>query len=356
MLRFIVLCAYIAIHSVAFSTLDGSSTICSSGRSRLQLHVPPVHHTNHHGNIATTTSPSNIPFVVTKPPTITARLLATSGGDIDSDTTTTSTPALKHRLFAEALGTFLIVHLGCGVVCASLFHGAQTGLWQIAAAWSLAVALAIYTTASVSGAHLNPAVTVAMATVRQFSPKEVAPYVLAQLTGAFGGAAWNLCLFRESIAAWEATAGIVRKTAAGVASASAFGEYWSVSSWFPALLAETSGTFVLALVVFALTHEKNDAVSPALVPAVIGGTVGALISVLAPLTQAGFNPARDFGPRLVAWWLGGWSRAVALQGWWVYVVGPVLGAVLGGLVVDKILFAGNGEDELEEWRTNYSRT
>lgn len=353
MLRFVVLCAYIAIDSVAFSALDVSTTIPSSSRSR--LHAPLVH--TKHGHIAATittnknnnNNPSNIPFVAATKQPMATRLLATSGGgsDNNSDTTTTSSSTtLWHKLFAEALGTFLIVHLGCGTVCAALFHGAQTGLWQIAAAWSLAVALAIYTTASVSGAHLNPAVTVAMALVR-FSPtlgfQEVVPYVLAQLTGAFAGAALNLGLFGESIAAFEATEGIVRGTAAGVASAKAFGEYWSVSSWFTALLAETSGTFVLALVVFSLTHEKNDAVAPALVPAVIGGTVGALISVIAPLTQAGFNPARDFGPRLVTWWLGGWGRAVSLQGWWVYVLGPILGAVLGGFVADKVLFGEKHE-------------
>ena len=84
-------------------------------------------------------------------------------------------------------------------------------------------------------------------------------------------------------------------------------------------------------------HEKNDAMKDAFVPPVIGLTVGALIAVIAPITQAGFNPARDFGPRIVAF-LAGWKE-VAFKGCWVYIVAPVLGALLGATVADKILYA-----------------
>ena len=73
-----------------------------------------------------------------------------------------------------------------------------------------------------------------------------------------------------------------------------------------------------------------------LIPPLIGTTVGALIAVLAPLTQAGFNPARDFGPRIVAY-LAGW-KAVAFQGWWVYVLGPIVGAIFGATIADKVLY------------------
>jgi glycerol uptake facilitator protein len=73
------------------------------------------------------------------------------------------------------------------------------------------------------------------------------------------------------------------------------------------------------------------------IPPIIGATVGALIAVLAPLTQAGFNPARDFGPRIVAY-LAGW-KTVAFQGWWVYVLGPLLGAPFGAAVADKVLYS-----------------
>lgn len=106
-----------------------------------------------------------------------------------------------------------------------------------------------------------------------------------------------------------------------------------------AFLAEAFGTALLAFVVFALTHPRNhkDVPQKAFVPALIGSFVGGLIVVIAPLTQAGFNPARDFGPRLVAY-LAGW-RTIAFQGWWVYVVAPIVGAPIGAFLADKVLYA-----------------
>jgi glycerol uptake facilitator protein len=97
------------------------------------------------------------------------------------------------------------------------------------------------------------------------------------------------------------------------------------------------GTGLLAFVIFALTHEKNEVMKDGFVPPLIGLTVGALIAVIAPLTQAGFNPARDFGPRIVAF-LAGW-KAVAFKNWWVYVIAPIVGAPIGAAVADKILYA-----------------
>jgi glycerol uptake facilitator protein len=110
-----------------------------------------------------------------------------------------------------------------------------------------------------------------------------------------------------------------------------------------AFLAEAIGTGVLAFVIFALTNPKNDAMkgNNGFIPLLIGLTVGALIAVLAPLTQAGFNPARDFGPRIVAF-LAGW-KAVAFQNWWVYVLAPMVGAPLGAALADKVLYGGLDE-------------
>lgn len=104
-----------------------------------------------------------------------------------------------------------------------------------------------------------------------------------------------------------------------------------------ACFAEALGTAILAFVIFALTNPKNDTVkNKVFIPPLIGATVGALIAVIAPLTQAGFNPARDFGPRIVAW-LAGW-KAVALQGWWVYAAPPFIGAPIGAFIADKLLY------------------
>ena len=105
-----------------------------------------------------------------------------------------------------------------------------------------------------------------------------------------------------------------------------------------ALLVEAFGTAVLSFVVFSLTHPKNDCQkNKVFIPPIIGATVGGLICVLAPLTQAGFNPARDFGPRFVALFAG-WG-SIAFQQWWVYVLGPIIGAVGGGALADRVLYA-----------------
>ena len=108
-----------------------------------------------------------------------------------------------------------------------------------------------------------------------------------------------------------------------------------------ALFTEAYGTSILAFVIFSLTHKQNTYTqnknASIVIPPLIGGTVAILISVIAPLTQAGFNPARDFGPRLVTAFMG-WGKNVAFKGWWVYVLGPILGALIGGWFADCCFF------------------
>lgn len=269
--------------------------------------------------------------------------LALSGGASSSDLESTSNRIrgkvqLMREMIAEFFGTYIIVQLGCGTVCAAIFKSAQAGLWQIAAVWSIAVTLAICATASISDAHLNPAITLAFATSRGFPWRKVLPFIVAQTSGAVVAAAINFGLYHDSIAQFEAANNIVRGAAESIKSASAFGEYWSVSSWAGAFFAEAYGTAMLAFMIFALTNPRNEttAKSPFLIPPLIGATVGALISVIAPLTQAGFNPARDFGPRIVSW-LAGWG-GIAMKGWWVYVFAPIIGAIIGGKLADTILY------------------
>lgn len=265
--------------------------------------------------------------------------LSLSGGANDTaDNVAPKKSLIVHEMIAEFVGTFIIVQLGCGTVCSAIFKSAQTGLWQIAAVWSIAVTLAISATASISGAHLNPAITLALASNRDFSFRKVLPYIFAQVTGAIAAAGVNFALFHESIAQFEATNNIVRGASESIKSASAFGEYWTTSSWVVAFFAEAYGTAMLAFMIFALTNPKNEVTSksPHMIPPLIGLTVAALISVIAPLTQAGFNPARDFGPRIVAL-LAGWG-GIAMKGWWVYVFAPIIGAIIGGRLADKILF------------------
>ena len=223
----------------------------------------------------------------------------------------------------------------------AVYADALKGLFQIAAVWIIAVTLAISTTGPVSGAHLNPAISIAFAALRpssHFGWRKVMPYIVAQLAGAIFFSWMNLIMYNPLITAFEAANEIVRGSPDSVKSAKCFGEYYPPSvTTLTAFFAEAYGTAFLAFVIFALTHKRNNGSHQAYIPALIGMTVGGLISVIAPVTQAGFNPARDFGPRIVAY-LAGWGK-VAFQGWWVYIVAPIVGAPIGAFVADVILFA-----------------
>jgi len=268
---------------------------------------------------------------------------------------------LRRAMMAEFLGTFLLIFFGCGAVHAAVLTGAQSGLWQVAIVWGVAIMLAIYAIGAVSGAHINPAVTVASAVWRQFPVTRVVPYIVAQLAGAFLAAAVLFVLFEPHIAAKEASKGVVRGQPGSEMTAMCYGEYYpapgslgdgdepysaeahaklkSRMSQSRAFLAEVLGTMILAFVIFAVTDERNPG-SPInrMAPVFIGLTVSALISVIAPLTQACFNPARDFGPRVFAFFAG-WGE-IALPGFsdlgWltVYIIAPIVGAVLGGGLYD----------------------
>jgi glycerol uptake facilitator protein len=247
------------------------------------------------------------------------------------------------ELLAECLGTFIIVEMGTGVVFAALFAGAIMGLFHIAIVWGIAVTLAICCTGSISGAHLNPAISITFALLRpskKFGWSKVIPYILAQIAGAMLGSAVNLLMYASLIADFEAENGIVRSSAGGTASALVFGEYYAETvTTATAFFAEMFGTAVLAGVVFALTHPGNDTmIHNVYIPPFIGLTVTGLIAVNAPLTQCGINPARDFGPRIVAY-MAGWTE-VAFLNCWVYIVAPIVGAPLGAMLVDKVLYYG----------------
>src|SRR4051812_21999022 len=103
----------------------------------------------------------------------------------------------------EVFGTFLLVFFGCGSVCAAVTTGAQVGVFQVAIVWGLGIATAIYLTGALSGAHLNPAVTLAMAVWSDFSKARVLPYVVAQMLGAFAAAALLYFVFGDALAAYE---------------------------------------------------------------------------------------------------------------------------------------------------------
>jgi glycerol uptake facilitator protein len=164
-----------------------------------------------------------------------------------------------------------------------------------------------------------------------------------------------LLTFRTFLTHFETERGIVRGEPGSEASAMVFGEYFpnpaifgtgpdahALISPLTAVGIEAFGTAVLVFMIFALTDPRNGARPAWLAPFFIGFTVAALISLFAPATQAGWNPARDFGPRIVAFFAGGDEVAIPgpRAGFWVYIVGPLLGGPLGGLIYDRIVRPG----------------
>jgi glycerol uptake facilitator protein len=248
----------------------------------------------------------------------------------------------------EFVGTFLMVLFGCGSVCVAVATGAHTSPVEVALLWGLAIATAIYLTGALSGAHLNPAVTLSMAVWSDFPKARVLPYALAQLCGAFVAAALLYCLFGDSLRVFEQNNCIVRGQPGSEASAMVFGEFYPNPGGHPltvetrtkmssaaAFGAEMTGTAILLLVILCVTDGRNKARPRLLTAATIGLTVTLLIALLGPLTMACFNPARDFGPRVFSS-LAGWGR-VPFQtngaGWWtVYILAPLLGGLLGGAI------------------------
>jgi glycerol uptake facilitator protein len=224
--------------------------------------------------------------------------------------------------------------------------------------------LAAYVVGAISGAHINPAITVALAVWGRFPRRDVLPYIGGQLGGAMLAAVFLFIFFSSFLSELEMKKGVIRGQPGSEMTAMCYGEYYpnpgrlggiegpitpqhlqqlnSLVSEPVAMLAEILGTLILALVVFAVTDEKNSAAPLSrLAPVFIGLAVAVLICVIAPLTQACFNPARDFGPRLVAC-LMGWGT-IALPGprptgfLTVYILSPIIGAVAGGGLYSRVI-------------------
>lgn len=228
----------------------------------------------------------------------------------------------------EAIGTGIIVLFGVGSVCTAVLTNAQMGLWQVAVIWGFGVSFAIQF-ARRSGAHLNPAVSLAFLSLGEMKWKKCLWYILFQIFGAFLAAWINYFMFYEYLGDKNS-----------VFTAMVFGEYfpnpgsfreeWKTGNFSisltKALFVEAFGTFVLMLMILKFRNIDHANIY-------IGFIVSCLISLYAPLTQAGWNPARDFGPRLVAWCVGYGSIAIPgpRNGFWIYIVGPILGAQIASL-------------------------
>jgi MIP family channel proteins len=209
-------------------------------------------------------------------------------------------PDLLRRAAAEGLGAFALVFAGCGAIITEAEHPGSLGTVGIALVFGLIVMAMVYATGHLSGAHLNPAVTVAFSLTRHFPAREAVAYVIAQVAGALLAAALLS-------AVWPSNPAHLGATLPSVGTGSA-------------LIYEAVLTALLMFVIMAVATDTRAVGAGAAIA--IGGTVGLDALFGGPITGASMNPARSIGPALVSG---------ELHDLWIYLVGPIIGAALGAI-------------------------
>jgi aquaporin NIP len=216
-----------------------------------------------------------------------------------------STLRLSHRAAAEGVAAFALVFAGCGAIITNhQYHGAL-GAVGISLVFGLVIMVMVYATGHLSGAHINPAVTIAFTLTRHFSPRDAIVYIAAQLTGATLAALLLLGVWPSRPAELGATVPTV-----GVGSA---------------LLYETVLTAFLMFVIMAVATDTRAVGAAAAIA--IGGVIGLDALFGGPVTGASMNPARSFGPALVS---GTWTD------YWIYLAGPIIGAAAGAFAYQLV--------------------
>jgi glycerol uptake facilitator protein len=245
---------------------------------------------------------------------------------------------MMSELVAEFLGTLVLIMFGNGVVAMVVLFGTGApgeivhgGFTNITFGWGLGVTMGCYIAGRISGAHINPAVTIALAVFRGFPWRKVGPYIGAQVLGAFIAAAlvfWNyLPAFRAVDPHLERTAGVF----------TTFPAYPQLP--YAGLLDQVIGTFLLLLMVLAIIDERNQPPGANLTPVLIGAVVVAIGMSFGGLHGYAINPARDFGPRLFTAVAGFRNNGLTdgTKVFWVPIVGPILGGILGAATYDLLL-------------------
>jgi glycerol uptake facilitator protein len=258
------------------------------------------------------------------------------------------------ELWAEFVGCFILISFGDGVVAMlwALIGSGRTAAGNTAVAfnssgdwllitwgWALAVVFAIYTVGGVTGAHINPAVTLGAAIRRQLPWNKVAPYWVAQLLGCFVGAALVFLVYNNAINHYDEVNHIVKGTPASVATYSTFATFPAAyfHNVLGPLIDQIVGTFFLVLFVWAVTDEYNLPVGANMTPWIVGMIVMAVGVSFGANAGYAINPARDFGPRIFAW-IAGWGK-IAMPGdyanisgyFWIPIVGPLIGGAIASV-------------------------
>jgi MIP family channel proteins len=214
-------------------------------------------------------------------------------------------PNLARRALAEGLAAFGLVFAGCGAIVADAQYDGALGVVGVALVFGLIIMVMVYATGHLSGAHINPAVTIAFALTRHFPRREAASYVGAQLAGALAAAMMLLAIWPDKPGDLGATVPSV-----GVGSALAY---------------EVVMTALLMFVIMAVATDTRAVGAAAAIA--IGGTVGLDALFGGVVTGASMNPARSIGPAIVS---GTWTDL------WIYIVGPLVGAALGALAYQAV--------------------
>ena len=271
---------------------------------------------------------------------------------------------------SEFLGTFVLIMFGDGVVAMAVAALNQSGRgpeifaasgdWLlIAFGWGFAVAFGVYVAGGITGGHINPAVTLALATFRDFPWRKVPGYIVAQVAGAFVAAAVLYLNYKQAINAYEAANDITRGAENSIPTFSIFAtfpaEYYSNAAG--PFLDELIGTALLVGIVLALIDEFNVAPRANMAPLLVGFTVLAIGMSFGANSGYAINPARDLGPRLFAW-AQGWGD-VAVPGdfgnvnsyMWIPIVAPLVGGLVGAFVynffIHNSLLARRAAEEAE---------
>jgi MIP family channel proteins len=240
---------------------------------------------------------------------------------------------------AEFLGTFVLIAFGLGVVAQVVLSGQTAGTFlSINLAWGVAVAMACYVAGGVSGAHLNPAVTLALAVHRGFPWRKVGPYVGAQCAGAFVASALVYLTYLDALNGFD---GGLRQVTGAQGTAGIWATYpQTFLAPFPAgFIDQFVGTALLMLVVLAISDARNAPPAAGMAPLIVGLLVAVIGMSFGYNAGYAINPARDFGPRLFTA-LAGWGGEVFRAGngwWWVPLVAPPLGAIAAGWVYDGLI-------------------
>jgi glycerol uptake facilitator protein len=228
---------------------------------------------------------------------------------------------------AEIIGTMILIILGDGVVAGVLLNKskAQNSGWiVITMGWGLAVAMAVYAVGSISGAHLNPAVTLGLAAAGEFEWADVPAYILAQMIGAFLGA---VIVWLQYLPHWKETHDQGLKL--GVFSTAP-----AIRNTGANLLSEIIGTFVLVFAIMAIGANKF---TDGLNPLIVGFLIVSIGLSLGGTTGYAINPARDLGPRIAHAVLPIAGKGSSDWGYaWIPVIGPIIGGVLGALTYNAL--------------------